>query len=304
MSLTIKFPTLITEPEKNGVDNQLAMIQNAQGIFERYNNRNIQDLLVISTRGKTKEKVIKEVNTSSMTLGDDHCLLLKVEEYKQGYDDLYLESEQQSQDITSSDKLGSRYNYAMMYPYINHDDNGHNINRWIVFIYASPDKEDGDLINTIKSVISKILNLRFLNVIHSNLITKRTYPWVSVLLSNVENVDNKDLQFNQYVVTVKEKATKEVLYQNVPNEEAEQLRSNSNIEEGFSKKIVKLFTSEDKKSYLKYEYESDSQGAFSSKLMEKYSCSIDVSDNIDTMYNAHFMEQCFLRVLEHFLANE
>lgn len=38
MALTIKFPTLITEPLEIGLDSQIAMINNAKGIFQRYNN--------------------------------------------------------------------------------------------------------------------------------------------------------------------------------------------------------------------------------------------------------------------------
>ena len=66
---------------------------------------------------------------------------------------------------------------------------------------------------------------------------------------------------------------------------------------------MKFFTSDDKKSYLKYEYESDGQGSISSTLMERYSYSIDV-ENVDEMYNPHFMEQCFMNVLTSFFSNE
>lgn len=59
MGLVIKFPTLITEPSNDGFVNQITMIDNAKGILERYNNRNEDERLVIQTRGKTKEKVIK-----------------------------------------------------------------------------------------------------------------------------------------------------------------------------------------------------------------------------------------------------
>lgn len=72
---------------------------------------------------------------------------------------------------------------------------------------------------------------------------------------------------------------------------------------GVVKKIVKYFTSDDKKSYMKYEYELDDQGTISSTMMEKYSYSIQV-DNINKMYNPNFMEQCFLEVLTRFLKNE
>ena len=66
---------------------------------------------------------------------------------------------------------------------------------------------------------------------------------------------------------------------------------------------MKYFTSDDKKSYMKYEYELDGQGTISSTMMEKYSYSIQV-DNINKMYNPNFMEQCFLEVLTRFLKNE
>ena len=303
MPLNIKFPTLITEPLEIGLDSQIAMINNAEGIFQRYNN-NPEGTVIIPTRGKTTTKVIKNIETSAIDIGQDHCLLLKVEEYKTGYDDMYLDSRQlQIQDINSTDKLGSRYNYAMMYPYICHDDNGANISRWVVFIYAAADKDDTDLINTIKCVISKVLHLRFLNKLDRNFSNGRSIPFVSVLLTNVENIDNQSLQFNQFCITAKVKSTKELIYQNVPLEDAEQLRNNEDIEEGFSKKIVKLFTSKDKKSYMKYEYERDGAGAISSKLMEKYSYSIDI-ENVDEMYQQHFMENCFLNVLSRFLSNE
>lgn len=281
------------------------MIDNAIGILDRYNNRNENDRLVIQTRGKTKEKVIKSVTTSRIKCGEEHCLLLKIEEFKQGYGDLYLASgHEQIRNITSDDKLGSKYNYAMMYPYISHDENDNAINRWVVFIYAAADKDDRDLINTVKIVISKVLGKKFLSIIKRNRDEQKNYPWVSVVVTSAENVNNKNLRLSQYVFSAKEKNSKEIWYQNVPINEAEQLKDNFDVyERGIVKTIVKYFTSNDKKSYLKYEYELDGQGSISSTMMEKYSYSIDVN-NINEMYNPNFMEQCFMEVLGRFLSNE
>lgn len=249
--------------------------------------------------------MIKSITASQIKCGEEHCLLLKIEEFKQGYGDLYLASgQEQIRNITSDDKLGSKYNYAMMYPYISHDDNDKAVNRWVVFIYAAADKDDRDLINTVKIVVSKVLGKKFLNVINRNRDGQRIYPWVSVVVSSAENVNNEDLRFSQYVFSAKEKNSKEILYQNVPMDEAEQLKNNIDVEErGIVKKIVKYFTSDDKKSYLKYEYELDGQGSISSTMMEKYSYSIDVN-NINEIYNPYFMEQCFVDVLNRFLSNE
>lgn len=302
MPLTIKFPTLITEPIANGLATQTDMITNAEGIFERYNN-NPQGTVTIPTRGKTTEKVIKSVETSRMTFWQDLCLLIKVEEFKKGYNDLYLDKGMDNQqDISTNDKIGSRFNYAMMYPYIMFDNNGDAINRWVVFIYAAADKTDSDLINTIKIVISKVLNLHFLNVINRGLQNGQSFPWVSVNLTRAENIDNQNIELNQYVVTAKAKSIQELWYQDIPVNEAETLRNGNDINNGW-KKILKFFTSKDKKSYLKYEYERDGQGTLSTKLMEKYSYSKDI-DNVDEMYDPHFMEQCFLEVLNRFLSNE
>ena len=305
MGLVIKFPTLITEPSNDGFDNQVAMIDNAIGILERYNNREENNRLKIKTRGKTKEKVIKSITTSRLECGEDHCLLLKIEEFKKGYGDLYLKTGlAPERNIASTDELGSKSNFAMMYPYISHGENGNAINRWVVFIYAAADKDDSDLINTIKCVISKVLGKKFLNVINRNQGGQRNYPWVSVTMTSVENVNNQGLRFNQYVYSAKEKNSKEIWYQDVPIAEAELLKADEeSVEEGAVKKIIKFFTSSDKKSYLKYEYESDGQGSVSSTLMGKYSYAIEI-DNVDEMYNAHFMEQCYLNVLNRFLANE
>lgn len=303
MPLTIKFPTLITQPANEGFDNQLAMITNATGIFERYNNRQEKELLSIPTRRKTTVKVIKEVNASRMDLGQDHCLLVRVEEFKNGYDDMYLKSAHQPErDIVSTDKIGSRYNYALMYPYISNDNNGNNINRWVVFIYATPDKNDTDLINTIKYTISRILQKKFANKLDKDLSTIQTLPFVSVLLTNAENVDNEEIELNQYAVSAKIKSAKEVVYQNMPLDEAVTL-NNEHIEDGFLKKIVKFFTTQDKKSYIKYEYETDVQGAVTNKLLEKYSYTIEV-DIDDRLYEDDFMRQKFIDVLRHFLSNE
>lgn len=305
MGLIIKFPTLITEPSEGGFDNQVSMIDNAVGIIERYNNRNEDNRLTVKTRGKTKEKVIKSITTSCLRCGEDHCLLLKIEEFKKGYGDLYLKSGQAPErDITATDELGSKSNFAMMYPYICHDENDKTINRWVVFIYAAADKDDSDLINTVKCVISKVLGKKFLNVINRNQEGQRNYPWVSVIMTSVENVDNQGLRFNQYVYSAKEKNYREIWYQDVPIAEAELLRADEErTEECAVKKIIKFFTSSDKRSYLKYEYESDGQGSVSSTLMGKYSYTIEI-ENVDEMYNTHFMEQCFLDVLSRFLANE
>lgn len=79
MALKIKFPIIMTEPQNNGFVNQSDMINSAKNIFERYNNSGKN--ITLSTRGKTKQKTIKSVETSTMSFGQDKCLLLRIEEY-------------------------------------------------------------------------------------------------------------------------------------------------------------------------------------------------------------------------------
>lgn len=300
MALKIKFPIIMTEPQNNGFVNQSDMINSAKNIFERYNNSGKN--ITLSTRGKTKQKTIKSVETSTMSFGQDKCLLLRIEEYKEGYGDLYYENKTQTRvNISHTDKLGSTSNYAMMYPYISYENNGNSINQWVVFIYDTPDKDDFDIINTVKMVISKILQLKFQNVLKGNIAKTDSYPWVSVLYTSIENIENRELQCQQYIVQAKEKKQKEVWYQDIPITEADELRTEQT--ENKMKKIIKYFTTSDKKSYIKYEYEYDEQGRIASTFMHHFSYSLDF-ENVNEMYQYNFIEQSFGGILQKFLSNE
>lgn len=69
------------------------------------------------------------------------------------------------------------------------------------------------------------------------------------------------------------------------------------------KKIIKYFTTSDKKSYIKYEYEYDEQGRIASTFMHHFSYSLDF-ENVNEMYQYNFIEQSFGGILQKFLSNE
>lgn len=107
MALKIKYPTLITSYLQSHHQHTQQMIDDVTAKIDRYNNLAPDQKLRIPYRGKSKSKVIRAIHTDLYDIGQEHCIQICVEEFKEGYSDLYYQTGNNPQvDINPRDRLG------------------------------------------------------------------------------------------------------------------------------------------------------------------------------------------------------
>lgn len=303
-ALIIKFPTLVTG-ELNTHHHRLAdMIQDVSALIDRYNNRADADKLRISYRGKSKNKVIKHIHTAQYNIGQEPVLQLCIEEFKDGYDDMYLRKpHQQEQPLTPNDHLGSDRNYALMYP-ISEDKNGIRINRWLIIIYDTPNKDDNDLIHTVKNTISKILDFPFKFVVPFADGQGRIYPRVEVTYTTLINDNNDNLRLQDHVIRRTAKSTQKVEYTNLSDEDVESLNDDEQLEENTTR-VIKVFQDASNKSFFnKYTTSKSVNGDVTTAMTIGFSYSRELTnDEARQIHDIMFMRSFFTEVISNYLNN-
>lgn len=233
--------------------------------------------------------------------GSTPVVELKIDEYKCGLTDMYLdEGNQNPRDISDTDKLGSRYNYALLYPFIQDTDNGYT-NRWLVVIYDTPDKMSDDIVNTVKCVVGQILKFPFRYIIPRDFIEGSIVPKIEVQFSNLENGENQNVTLHNYVVSNRIKKQKTITYEDVPVDDVSELVNEDRS--GWKKKIVRIFKNkENNKAYQKYVFDTADDGALRQAYAVKYSYVYPIEEG-DNVSDDMFRRRCFTEVIENYLSN-
>lgn len=132
-TLKIKVPIYISSVLEESFYSYPEMCQRIEQVITDYNNRLPDSKLSFTQRTKLKQKVIKFIHFDRYNFGHTPALLLCIEEYKQNNKDLYLENSitAEQRDIALEDKIGSNYNYVLLYPLIRYLDNGDAENRCV-----------------------------------------------------------------------------------------------------------------------------------------------------------------------------
>ena len=117
---TIKVPVIITAPLDNPQRTYNNMVQQVTDTITNYNNSPIDQRVIVLYRKKLKRKTIKSIELINNTLPDGTpVILMRVEEYKTGHNDVYLQRQAAREaSVDSADQLGSKKNYALLYPLI------------------------------------------------------------------------------------------------------------------------------------------------------------------------------------------
>lgn len=309
-TLKIKVPIYISSPLEDPVDSHPGMCQRLEELISAYNDRRPEDKLSVTQRTKLKQKVIKYIHTDKYTFDveDENtpALLLRIEEYKKNNKDLYIESPTATaaRDITPEDKIGSNFNYVLLYPLLRY--NGNDIeNRWVAFVYNDPSKEDIDIRTTIYSVLSKILGLSVKMVIREA--TKRrlaitpSFPKVTASYVLVNNFPNDRVELTEYQESCK--TTRKRVFKNLPRESFELLKNEQQPDDVLSMKITAQFN---KNETVKMTYERNEEQVLMQTLMEEtngYEISL-VPEDIATMHQPAKVKHYLREIITRFLSNE
>lgn len=304
----IKVPVLISDKLENPVDSYAEMVDAAKALIDSYNNGGPEDKTVIKYRNKLRYKVIHNVNYDIYPFDRNiNAILLRVEEYKLGNTDMYLQPNGRAvQEIMSSDRLGTNCNYALMYPLLSNDANGQPENRWVTFIYDDPSKDDADLHNTIKTVLTKILKFNVISVFRDRLdnLSNDVIAKLSINYVTKANLGNDEVELNEYSTSIKEKKQRDVVYENIPVAEAMTLIRNYDLN-GYDKKTVTAMVSDGLK--YKYIYEAgDNEDAFLSSIEETncYSIELESDEDILNMHQPENVKRNLQGIINRFLTDD
>lgn len=304
MALKIKYPTLITSYLQSHHQHTQQMIDDVTAKIDRYNNLAPDQKLRIPYRGKSKSKVIRAIHTDLYDIGQEHCIQICVEEFKEGYSDLYYQTGNNPQvDINPRDRLGSNRNYALLYPLIEHGLQ--NKNRWLVVIYDTPDKDDSDIVGTIKYTVNKILEFPFTFVIPSVLQGQRNVPKIEVSFATLENIDNEQYALSNLILSRSAKKSRKIIYQNVPTDQIGVILNDNRNLQWYEKKLVRIFHDlTNKAAYTTYTITEDENGHIHHVMTAKYSYSEDVAaGDLANIHNPRTMRTNFASVINNYLNN-
>lgn len=308
-TLKIKVPIYISSILGDAIYSYPDMCQRIERLIEAYNNRTPEEKLSVTQRTKLKQKVIKFIHFDRYGFGENNsipALLLRIEEYKRNNKDLYIENSNtlEQRDIALEDKIGSNYNYVLLYPLIRYCDNGGVENRWGAFVYNDPSKEDKDIKTTVYSVLSKILGLSVKMVIRETTRQKlrrtHTFPKVTANYVIVDNRPQDQTTLTHYEVSCK--TTRKKTYENLPNEELLTLM-NEQPEDAVSKKITVQFN---KNENVKMTYELNEARLLAQTLIEEtngYEIALE-PEEVATMHEAPNVKHHLGDIITRFLSNE
>lgn len=307
--LKIKVPVLITAPIENPVRTYDAMKRAVLQRIEDYNNMPLESKAVVLYRKKLKSKTIKFIENTQLDIQNRvPVLLLRIEEFKTGHEDVYLHTNiVEEEAINSTDQLGSKKNFVLLYPLLEFMDEGTVQNKWCAFVYSDPSKDDSDIKNTAKTVLTRILNYKVKTVLATSARERITQAeavkQIKVSYVTVDNEDNAHYNLQQYEVKFKHQDSKEIVYEGVPADEAIECITDRNLE-GFQKKVVNVKVS-DSLSY-KYVYEENEFAESMLSAIEENNCyEIDVDDSeIARLHEPNMVLRNLLGVVTQFISNE
>ena len=306
---TIKVPVIITAPLDNPQRTYNNMVQQVTDTITNYNNSPIDQRVIVLYRKKLKRKTIKSIELINNTLPDGTpVILMRVEEYKTGHNDVYLQRQAAREaSVDSADQLGSKKNYALLYPLIIFKNDGTVINRWCVFVYDDPSKDDLDVKNTIKTVLTRILRYKVKSVLASSVAEKINQAGgvqqIKASYVTLQNDNNEDAVLQQYEVRYKHQDSKEVVYEGVPSEEAIEFINDRELD-GFQKKVLTVKVA-NSLSY-KYTYELGAQEEVALAAIEENNCyEMEVQgDDIHHLHSPEVVLGRLIQVVNAYVSNE
>lgn len=305
MVLKIKYPTLKTSELETHHLLRQEMVNDVVAMITAYGRRSPEHKEKIKYRGKSRVKIIENIDYDIYTIGRVPCIQLCVRESKIGQENMYLQRAGQDDEnqISQNDKLGSNRNYALLYPLV--DQKNPPENKWLIIIYVTPGKDDVDIVNTFKNVVNKIFKFPFKYVVPVNINHQRVVPKIEVTLSTLENVDFNQFIRHDLIINSSSKSTQKVEYLNIDADAAEEiLNDNHDVNAHTTRKVRFFHDLFNKSAYTTYTFSSEDNGVINTVMTTKYSEYDDIEpDQLDTLYDGQTMRNRFARVITNYLSN-
>jgi hypothetical protein len=248
-SYNIKIPIYISDSKIDEISNfpfeelilsQDLLVSNLVSKIESHNTKKL--VLTSGKRNKTTTKNVNEVNYEKINFGSDSALLLKITSFSSNLYDGFIEKDTRIQ-LNKNDKIGSEHYYAVIYPHIFGLEKREY--KWIVMVYEDPNKENNDIVTSIKLVLKNVLGIVSVNIKLPDFIERLKSIKESVELSMKfisVNYDDNDIDYNIKGYEFECKTTKisESLYKGVPINKINEIVEDKSFLNKFKRRILKI----------------------------------------------------------------
>lgn len=256
---------------------------------------------IYQRRAKMQSRQIDYIECIDYKYGNIPVVLLRISEHKKGLDG-YLESETRK-NIQPEDKVGSENNFVLLYPVIE-SKNGEDSNFWYIFVYDDPRKEDGDILDTVKLVIKKVLNLKTEHIKPRKLSEdlKKNYKINNMLVKYVTQYkkSDDDTTLKDFHVSTSVTETYSSSYTNIPSNVVEGFIQEE--PEGFCKRVINFSLDGDKTIKIT-DLHKDCANGFQQTIEQSYNYEVLV-DKTDDIYNIKYIFDAIEPLISRFLVNE
>jgi hypothetical protein len=282
-----------TNPNCGGL-NYEEMIQFIVDKISAYNN--LSDKVSTKKRNKTPIKQIDRIVVTTHKISNQSCVLLKISASNTNHRDGYVEI-QGKQKLTKNSKIGSDNIFVLVVPNIIGVDSANYKYQWIFMIYEDPNKENADIVSTVKLMTNKVLGISIANIKLPDMLEELNrigyIPQMTLNLSSVSNDDNDvDVKLRQYLVKGKLTVLKENKFEKVPIETINELVNDKNFFLEFNRRVIKFFVG--KKEYKLTQSKpviDEAQGVLQETVEEIFNEQFEVTENElnETIYTNDFI---------------
>lgn len=300
----LKIPAYIS---KRTTDSKLVkksyreMIEDIKQLVNNYIKLPEDQKVIQQRKAKMHSRQIDYIECIDYVYGNIPAVLLRISEHKTGLNG-YVESVIRK-DIEPDDKVGSENNFVLLYPVIE-SKNGEDSNFWYIFVYDDPRKEDGDILDTVKLVIKKVLNLKTEHIKPRKLSEdlKKSSKINNMLVKYVTQYkkSDDDTSLKDYHVSTSVTETYNSSYTNIPSDVVEGFIHEE--PEGYCKRIINFSLDSNKVIKITDQHKELANG-FQQTIEQSYNYEVLVNKT-DNIYDIKYIFDAIEPLISRFLINE
>ena len=281
-----------------------------QKVKNEINNHNETGENIASTkRNTTKKKEINSIEYFEHNFGSDPILLIKMDASTTNYRDVYVQKGEEVE-LGADDKIGSKNHWLLLYPRIIGLNPSSYCTHWLIFIYADPNKDFGDVTNTAKLFLRKVLGIKYRNVKTTDILEeiKKTGNFVSKLQVNYSSVvtDSNDtnLKLREYLVGGKISIVDEAKYEDVPINETWDLLNDYDYTDQYQKRVIKITQGKKEYKIISGKQLAEVSTALEEVVEETFNMTSSVTEDeleSNVLYNEGFIIEKLKPIIENYM---
>lgn len=257
-------------------------------------------------KNKVQKKEIDSIECIDCIIGDRPSILLKITAYNTNLLDGYVETDKKIK-LGQDDKIGSVNNFVLLVPNILGVDVNNYKHQWIILVYEDPNKDNQEIISTVKLVVNKIINISTTNIklpeVLEELKRIKNIPELALNYTAISYNENEvGAKYRSYLIGSKFSKQEQNKFENMPFEITEELINDSSYENSYQKRVIKIVNG--KKEYrITREGMNDAKESLKEVVEEMFNETIGISETElkERMYNTDFIIEKLTPILQNYL---